>query len=196
MQIEINSKYLKGDSLVRFKKVESKVRDCYEKSLRCSPINFSESEYLPKIYVIPFIRKVVLPDSEIFVFNEVLPDPHEEKYKAFFLSLPFLEVIESKFITANLAHELAHLIDFSVNPNRTKEIWIKNKGDARLAHQEVDQKASEYYRYFKEPVRTWLNELDKKSNKNRILDQILRSRAEIREFRGIYEFQQYLRSIT
>ena len=196
MHIEISTRYLDKDSVARFLEVQSKTKDCYQEALRSSPINFSEAEYLPKIYVIPFVRKVVLPDSEIFVFNEVLPDPLEEKYRGFFPSLPFLEVIEAKFITAILAHELAHLVDFARYPNRIKKLWEKHKGNARLTHQELDQKASEYYKHFKEPVRTWLHELDKETNKTRILNQIIKSGAEIREFKGIHEFQQYLKSIT
>lgn len=196
MLIEIDTRYLDKDSLVRFKKVQNKVEKCYQDALRSSPINFSKSEYLPKIYVIPFVRKIVLPDSEIFVFNEVLRDPLENKYRAFFPSLPFLEVIESKFITAIFAHELAHLIDFARCPNRTKELWEKHRGNARLTHRELDQKAEECYKHFKEPVRTWLHELDEESNKNSILNQILKNGAEIRDFKGIYEFQQFLKSIT
>ena len=196
-RIEISSRYLNENSLARFKKIENKVKNSYQDSLRCFPIYLSELEYLPKIYVIPFVRKVVLPDSEIFVFNEVLPDPYEEKYQAFFPSLPFLEIIEAKFITANFAHELAHFIDFFINPNRVKELWEKNRGNVRLTYQELDQKVSEEYsKNFKEPVRTWLYELDEKSNKTRILDQIIRSEAEIREFNGIHEFEQYLKSTT
>ena len=107
--------------------------------------------------------------------------------------MPFLELIESKFITANLAHELAHLIDFARCPNRTEALWKKHKGNARLTHRELEQKAEEYYKYFKEPVRTWLYELDEESNKNMILNQILRTNADVKEFNGIYEFQQFLK---
>ena len=195
MLIEVNTQYLDKDSLVKFKKIQSKVEKSYQVTLRSSPKNFSNSEYLPKIYVIPFVRKVVLPDTNIFVFNEVLPDPLESRYSAFFPSLLFLEIIESKFITAIFAHELAHLIDFERCPNRTQEVWEKHRGNARLAHQELDQKAEECYKYFKEPVKTWLNELDQKSNKNSILNQILKSDGEIREFKGINKFSQFLKSI-
>jgi hypothetical protein len=194
MHVEINTKYLSENSLARFKEIESKVTDCYQHSLRCSPINFPGSEYLPKIYVVPFVRRVVLPDGEVFVFNEVLPDPYEAKYRAFFSSLPFLEIIEAKFITAIFAHELAHLMDFSINPNRDKELWEKNRGDARLTHQDIDQKASEYYKHFREPAKAWLYELDEQSNKIKIFEQVKKSNAEIREFKGIHEFPQYIES--
>lgn len=196
MLIEIDTRYLDKDSLFRFKKVQNKVEKSYQDALSSSPINFSKSEYLPKIYVIPFVRKVVLPDSKIFVFNEVLPDASEKKRYAIFPSLPFLEVIESKFITAIFAHELCHIIDFARYPNRTKELWKKHKGNARLTHRELDNKAEEYYKHFKEPVRTWLHELDEESNKNSTLNQILKSGAEVRDFKGIYEFQQFLKSMT
>jgi len=195
MQIEISTRYLDKDSIARFDKVKSKTENCYLEALRSSPINFLESEYLPRIYVIPFVRKVILPDRWIFVFNEVLPDPLEEKYKAFFPSLPFLEVIEPKFVIANFAHELAHVIDFAVKPNRIEELWKKHKGNARLVHEELEQKISEeYYGRFKEPAKTWLYELDEESNKNRVLNQINESGAEVREFRGIYAFGQFLKS--
>lgn len=197
MQIEISTRYLDKDSVARFKKVQSKTTGCYQEALRSSPIIFSESEYLPKIYVVPFVRKVVLPDSEIYVFNEVLPDPMEEKYSGIFPSLPFLEVIEAKFVTAILAHELTHIIDFVRCPNRIKGLWEKHGGNARLTHLELDQKvAEEYYEHFKEPVKTWLHELDEEANKTRILNQIIKSGAKVREFKDIHEFRQYLKSIT
>jgi len=195
MLIDIDSLYLDKDSVARFKKVLSKIKNSYLDALTSSPIIVPKSDYLPKIYVIPFVRKVVLPDREIFVFNEVFPDPLEEKHRAFFLSLPFLEAIEAKYVTAIIAHEFAHLIDFARHPNRIKELWEKHKGNAGLVHNELDQKATEYYRRFKEPVKTWLYELDEVPTKNRILNQVIESDAEVREFKDyINEFPQYLKS--
>jgi len=194
MLIEINTRYLNKDLVNRFGKVQGKVMNSYQEVLRSSPINFSKSEYLPKIYVIPFVRKVVLKEAEIFIFNEVYIDPLEEKYWAFFLSLPFLEVVDKKFVSAILAHELAHLIDFAQHPSRIAESWEKHRGSVRLTHQELDQNAREYYRHFKEPVKTWLYELDAESNK--IMEQVIKSGAEVREFKDyIQEFPQYLKSI-
>jgi len=140
-------------------------------------------------------EKIVLPDREIFVFNEVFPDPFEEKHVAFFISLLFPEVIEAKFVTAIFAHEFAHLIDLTRHPNRIKELWEKYKGNVGLIYNEFDQKATEYYRHFKEPVKSWLYELDEVPNKNRILNQVIESDAEVREFKDyIHEFPQYLKS--
>lgn len=193
MEIEINTRFLDEGNIAKFEKIKGKVNDCYRRALTTSQINFSKSDYLPRLYIIPFVRKVVLKDRHIYVFNEILEDPLDKRYYAIFPSQSFLEIIEPKFITAILAHELAHIIDYMKFPNRVKELWKEYNGNAGLVHQELDQTiAVTYYPLFKEPVRTWLNELDEKSNKDAILDRIIKSKAEIREFKGIFEFSHYL----
>jgi len=194
MSSGISSVYLDKGSVARFKKVQGKLESCYQHALGSSPINISRSDYIPKVYVVPFVRKVVLPDREIFVFNEVLPDPFDREHNAFILSLPFLEIIQEKFVTANFAHEFAHLIDFTEHQTRIGELRKKHKDNAGLIYTELEQKIAEYYERFKEPVRTWLHELDEESNKTRIYNQIIESGVEIREFHGIYEFSEYLKT--
>lgn len=193
MLIQIDIRYLDKKSVVRFNKIQNKVMRCYLKALKSSPIIISESDYLPNIFVIPFVREVVLNNKGIYVFNEAMPDPLEERHWAIFPSLQFLEIIEEKFVTACFAHELAHILDFTKNPNIFEELRKKHKNNLLDIGQELELRAREEYEKFREPVKSWLYELDEGKERNR--NKIIESCPEIRKFKDFNEFQKYLKSI-
>lgn len=153
-RIEIDIRYLGKNDLARFLKIREIVETSYREALSSLSVYIP---YIPKLYIIPFLQRIVSEGKQKFVWNALGSDPWEPTKLAIFPSLPFLERVSQKHIVTSLAHELAHLLDATRTPSLHKR---KKKDSIRKIDIEMEKRARTMFQHFKEPLRSWLLEME------------------------------------
>jgi hypothetical protein len=152
VRIEIDVRYLGKNDLTSFLKIKDVVESSYQEALSSLTIDIP---YIPKLYIIPFLQRIVSGNKYKFVWNALGPDPMELTKSAIFPSLSFLQRAYQVHITTSLAHELAHLLDAIQTPNLLK---VKKKNSMQTIDLKMEERVRSMFRYFKEPLRSWLLE--------------------------------------
>ena len=186
-KIEIDARYLGGNELARFLKIRESVEAGYRKALSSLTIGIP---YVPRLYIIPFLKRIVSEGMQKFVWNSLGNDPWEPPKFAIFPSLPFLERASEKHVTTSLAHELAHLLDLAKTPSLPKKMKGKS---LRKADLEIHERMPSLFQSFKEPLRSWLQAWEPTS-KDPEFTRTITMNAAYRTFTSHEQITRYLKS--
>ena len=187
IRIEIDVRYLGKNDLTRFLRIRETVETSYREALSSLTIDVP---YIPKLYIIPFLQRIVSEGKQKFVWNALGSDPREPTKLAIFPSLPFLERVSQKHIVISLAHELAHMLDDTRTPSLRKR---KKKDSMRKIDLEMEERVRSMFRYFKEPLRSWLLEWEATSIDPDFVKTITLD-AFYQTFTSYEQFDRYLKS--
>lgn len=185
--VEIDVRYLGENDLPRFLKIREIVETSYEQAVSHLTINIP---YVPRLYIIPFLKQIVSEGKKKLTWNTLRRDPWEAGKYAIITSLPFLVRANWKHIVTSFAHELAHLLDLA----RAPDIEKKMKGKTmRKIDLEMEKRVQDMFRYFKEPLRSWLVNWNATSNDPDFIE-IIKSNAAFQIITSYRQFGRYLKS--
>lgn len=185
--MEIDVRYLVKAELHRFLKIKDKVETSYRNAVTALTIDIP---YVPKLYIIPFLRKIVSEGMYKFTWNTLRTDVWDRSKIAFFPSLPFLERASERDIVSSLAHELAHLLDIIQTPNlpETKKNTSMRKVDLMM-----EERVQNMFKYFREPIGSLLLEWKSKSRDPNYHETIILNAAN-QTFTSYGQFTRYLQT--
>lgn len=186
MLIEIDVRYLDKKDLARFLQIKNAVETSYREALSGLTVDIP---YTPRLYIIPFLRRLVSEGKYKFAWNSLGPDPWLPKKLAIFPSLPFLERAHPRHIVDTLAHELAHLL-YTI---QTPILPIKKTNSLRKIDLVMEERLRSVFRCFKEPLRSRLRTWEAMSRDPEFTNPII-SDAPFRTFTSHGQFFRYLKS--
>jgi len=137
----------------------------------------SDLNYYPNVYIIPFVPIQIFESGEDDVYHKVFYnfsfwDPEDFSQFAMFPTLPFIIRQPQKYVSASIAHELAHVMCYK-HLNNSYLKYIKTYLKEGYLSQDImkEKDATTYYNQFKDPIKSWLYEWDhvKNGKENEIL---------------------------
>ena len=186
-RMEIDVRYLNKNELQSFLKVKDKLETCYREALKALKVDIP---YVPRLYIIPFLKKMVSEGMYKFVWNTLGTDVWCKPKFAIFPALPFIERAAERDIISSLAHELAHLIDIAQTPSIRK---IKKNASLRKTDLMFEERVRNMFQYFDEPVRSYLQEWVSKSKDPNFSRPIILN-APFQIFTSYEQFDRYLQT--
>lgn len=167
----IDLRFLDKPQRLKFKKNRlNNFKEAYEKALDCL-LRPSDLNYYPNVYIIPFVPIQTFKSGEdvyhkVF-YNFGFWDPEDFSRFAMFPTLPFIIRQPQKYVSASIAHELAHIICYGNLCNsyiKYIRMYLKEGYFSQDIMKEKD--ATSYYNHFKDPIKSWLLEWDRVKTEN------------------------------
>jgi len=167
--LRIDLRFLNKPQRLKFEKSKKDFFiEAYEKTLDCL-LKTSDLNYYPNVYIIPFVP-IQISESGEDVYHKVFYncgfwDPEDFSRFAMFPTLSFIKRLPQKYVSASIAHELAHVICYK-NLNNSYLKYIKMFLKEGYLSQDImkEKDATSYYNQFKDPVKSWLFEWDRVKN--------------------------------
>jgi hypothetical protein len=191
-KIDIDVRCLNSSEKARFAIHLTKVGNAYIRALD-GIVDVKVLPYVPKIYIVAVLQKLVSGDSYSWAWNMIGTDIWNIKYFAMFPSLPFIERVHEKHLTMSFIHELTHLFQ----DHYSSEYEIKELLELRKTSIiDFDEKSHEFSLdlniFFKEDALSMLEQWDVLSQNQRFWSRIVKN-ADFIEVRQLIDFHNYLR---